>query len=770
MAPKPNIVLLTGFVLASVFLAAEDPAVALEVTGSIRVVEAEPPGQQRARAKGTLIRFISESDPQRVFEDSADAEGRYRVSLPGLTLVEEAGAAVPNSSQLEQNYPNPFNPSTRISYFLGESGPAKLEIYNNLGQRVRTLVDAWQERGGHDALWDGKGEAGEGVAAGVYLYRLDAGSFSETRKMVLADGAETAAPSPGRSPILQAPTAGKVTAGGSYRVVIDGFKLVPFARAGVAIDGDQVLDFEVQEDPRTEVVFLKRGRKELFLDTFVLEEFRELERRQHQLQKYEGNPVIRGEFPWEIRAMQTRDAPYWNPEKQRYEFRYWGFPHINEEGIYPWVSCLAVSQDGFRWEKPIVGEFEWEGSKENNMLQSPGQAHDLVYHVLYDPRDPDPQRRWKGLIGAIDPLPAASPDGLHWTLLSEQRLFGSEEHHLFYDEENEQFVFLGRSGINSDANHLRGRDQLYGRGCNIPGGVGCARRGWLRAVWMQTSKDFVDWGSDPPFPYAFAPDGRDHQLGLDWLEAHMANPALKQPLVVNLDEYTSQIYNMSAFSYEGIYIGFPTRFRMTGTIPEEFEGAGGSDGFNVTGLSMSRDLAPWRYVLDDTRPDFIPLSTVDSGQYDLAQIMPPGKPLRIGEQLVFMYTALKYRSYAAGESADMPDHGAFNLGTLRLDGFASLHAGDTEAEMITRPLVWRGSTLWVNADASDGEIAVELLDEEGNVLGEAWSLERAVPIGEDGVRLAVRWSGSEDLSAFELQSVRLRVRMQNADLYAFWSE
>ncbi|GAB4341635.1 MAG: hypothetical protein Kow0037_28410 [Calditrichia bacterium] len=86
---------------------------------------------------------------------------------------------------LYANYPNPFNPETRITYQLPERGDVRLEIYNTLGQKVRTLVRGMQETGTHTVAWDGRDEAGQTAASGVYLYQLQAGKYRQTRKMVL---------------------------------------------------------------------------------------------------------------------------------------------------------------------------------------------------------------------------------------------------------------------------------------------------------------------------------------------------------------------------------------------------------------------------------------------------------------------------------------------------------------------------------------------------------------------------------------------------------
>ncbi len=86
----------------------------------------------------------------------------------------------PVSFKLEQNYPNPFNPQTHIKYDVAKTGPVNLSVYNVAGQRIRTLVNKVQERGNYRVTF-----SGEGLASGVYFYRLQTGRFVETRKMIL---------------------------------------------------------------------------------------------------------------------------------------------------------------------------------------------------------------------------------------------------------------------------------------------------------------------------------------------------------------------------------------------------------------------------------------------------------------------------------------------------------------------------------------------------------------------------------------------------------
>ncbi len=105
--------------------------------------------------------------------------------VPGGHTVSGA-ETLPESFELKQNYPNPFNPSTTINYQIPEAGRVTLRIYDLLGQLVTTLVDREVVAGTHSVVWAGKNERGELVAAGVYIYRLEAAGVVRTKKMVLA--------------------------------------------------------------------------------------------------------------------------------------------------------------------------------------------------------------------------------------------------------------------------------------------------------------------------------------------------------------------------------------------------------------------------------------------------------------------------------------------------------------------------------------------------------------------------------------------------------
>ncbi len=87
--------------------------------------------------------------------------------------------------QLHQNYPNPFNPTTVIPFEIARGSQVQIEIYDNLGQKVREVTNRFYPAGLHQVTWDGRDDTGNEVPAGIYYYRLTAGNFHQTHKMLL---------------------------------------------------------------------------------------------------------------------------------------------------------------------------------------------------------------------------------------------------------------------------------------------------------------------------------------------------------------------------------------------------------------------------------------------------------------------------------------------------------------------------------------------------------------------------------------------------------
>jgi len=116
-------------------------------------------------------------------QDHVDSVAVTRVT----TSVEEdeSESGLPGTFSLSQNYPNPFNQTTKIEFTLAHSGFVRLNIYDLLGKKVRTLVSEHLSSGYKSVLWDGKNDLGKEAASGIYFYNIKAGDFSQTKKLVL---------------------------------------------------------------------------------------------------------------------------------------------------------------------------------------------------------------------------------------------------------------------------------------------------------------------------------------------------------------------------------------------------------------------------------------------------------------------------------------------------------------------------------------------------------------------------------------------------------
>ncbi len=110
------------------------------------------------------------------------AVGSFRTG--GITSVEEK-SSIPTQFELLQNYPNPFNPTTKISYSLPSNSFVTIKIYDMLGSEVKTLINREAAAGKNTVEWNGDDNFGYKVSSGTYIYRITAGSFSASKKMIL---------------------------------------------------------------------------------------------------------------------------------------------------------------------------------------------------------------------------------------------------------------------------------------------------------------------------------------------------------------------------------------------------------------------------------------------------------------------------------------------------------------------------------------------------------------------------------------------------------
>ncbi len=102
-----------------------------------------------------------------------------------VSVPETSAPILPSEFTLRQNYPNPFNPTTNIEFYIPRRSHVSIIIYNLLGQQVKQLLNDEKPAGHHMTSWDGADSHGCHVSTGIYFYRLRAGDYTETRKMLL---------------------------------------------------------------------------------------------------------------------------------------------------------------------------------------------------------------------------------------------------------------------------------------------------------------------------------------------------------------------------------------------------------------------------------------------------------------------------------------------------------------------------------------------------------------------------------------------------------
>jgi hypothetical protein len=457
------------------------------------------------------------------------------------------------------------------------------------------------------------------------------------------------------------------------------------------------------------------GQRQLFLDDHCIETVEGLTRTMHKPVK--KGAVIVPDQAWET-SLQTRSAPAWDEDEQRY--RLWLITSTSLPGVAG--TTYAESTDGVRWTKPVLRQYEIEGSFENNFVavdpawQWPENA---IENAVYDADDPDASRRYKGFSGCYGRRPIVSPDGVHWRLLAVPEIPSQDESNLSYDRLTHTFMAtLKQSGP-------------YGR-----------------AHGLSTSKDFEQWTEPELFFHA---DAEDQERARQRIEARLSDPNLQQTVHNIPADYNADIYNVGLFRYEGLYLALPSVFHCTGKSP-----TGDTDGFHLIELACSRDLRSWERL--GGRQVFIGPSPAGDDAFDTMQLLPPSAPVVRGDELWFYYTGIRYRIMP--EAAD-PKCGAICLAVLRRDGFVSLDAGQESGVLVTRPLVIRGSTLSVNVDAAEGVLEVAVLDAAGKVLA------TSEPVAGDRPDVQVRWKQG-GLADLRQHRARIRFTLRNAKLYSFW--
>ena len=492
-------------------------------------------------------------------------------------------------------------------------------------------------------------------------------------------------------------------------------------------------------------------RKHLFIDDFIIDQMCGLKRVLNQPCKYEANPIIVAEKPWEKMGWGV-DQPrvVYDPDEKLFKMCYKTAGNGPQGEIADNARCALVcyaqSEDGIQWQKPELGVQKWiDGSRNNNIVLRSSRPDPVgnatILTLGIDPDDPDPERRFKMyhkdvLQGygededAWVPIRCVSlsPDGIHW------------RQHLLTD---------------ARVRHYERPSSL-----NPFGPYAVYEQRWdfdnTRKVSRRESDDFMGWRGS-----MFVID-RD----------------------VN-DAPGTQFYGMEAdpinrHTYAGLHFGMLQMF-YTHPCDEGLE----RDRDNLekidVQLAVSRDSIRWHRAGE--RNTFLPCGP--EGSWDAGMVF-SAYPIVHGERVYFFYDGHKHRH-------DGPPAAAIGLATLRVDGYVSVEPeGAGPHRLITRsffpigpqavkavvhqPDCVRTSAISVNADASAGELTVEVLNHQGDVLP-GYSRDECDPIRKDVVDEKLRWNGKTDLTPLRnlverqpspWRDIRLRFHLSpGTKLYAF---
>ena len=451
------------------------------------------------------------------------------------------------------------------------------------------------------------------------------------------------------------------------------------------------------------------SRLELFVDDWLIEEMNGVSLQMHNPIPQEV--VLEFNQPWEGSISYD---PVVMKEGDRYRLWYRGCG--SESTWEDQCTAYAESTDGVHWERPTLGIFEFNGSRDNNIVLQGTEAKALCVFKDGNPNTLDSER-YKA-IGVGPPIDKratlrgfTSPDGVHWQALDRDPiLIAPDDPWPMFDSHNVAFW-----------DTLQNRYVAYARGwIPLPIHRDSRQAGTgIRAIRRSVSDDFRHW-SDLEFI----------DLGSSPIE-HLYKNACTQ-----------------YFRAPHIYLMFPKRFVPDRKFDKDWPASGLSESVFMT----SRDGVHWdrRFMEPFLGLGSDPDSWTDRNLYVGVGVVPTGS----AEMSVYFMEHYRRPSIR------------LRRGALRTDGFVSVNAPYVGGEFLTKPLTFEGDKLVVNyATSVAGGLRVEIQDAAGQPI-DGYRLSECVEIFGDEIERVVRWENGSDVGSLAGRAVRLRFVMAAADLYA----
>lgn len=482
-------------------------------------------------------------------------------------------------------------------------------------------------------------------------------------------------------------------------------------------------------------IYQLQSHKQLFVDDLIVESIGTAKRVVHPFKKDPRNPVFEQEYPWERQGtLNFVSSVHYDPEQRLFTAWYHsmlGAPD-GKKGELGRTPLIAYSADGIRWQRPLIGEREWGGSKVNNVV---GMANNIVPL----PTANDPAKRYAGF--------------------------------LYHPEKNAMSVAYSPDGLTGWSEFKAvcggGRDVVTACRDDLGDGYFSFMK-WRLGAWNRRAA-WAAWGPTPDAmtrgPINVNADLNDDAGSADRIAA--AYPTLD---FIQASQFHTEIYEVTPFIYEGHYFGLPMRFDVSG------KGGGNVDGITDVTLIASRDKqgkSGWQRPGGAKGSDGVAMPSVLSlgkwGEWDSGQIYGPNGLLVVDDEIVFYYTGACFGHEPAGSKSDGEGNRAYRAAigraTLRLDGLVSLKADAGEATIVTKLVSFTGKQLQVNAVCPSGSLRVELVDALGNPVP-GFSLADCDPFSGDALRHVVSWHGKSDLSSLAGKPLQVRFQLRDGNLYA----
>ena len=478
---------------------------------------------------------------------------------------------------------------------------------------------------------------------------------------------------------------------------------------------------------------LLRGTQ-LFIDNRLIEKLEGARKQLNRPVKSPKNPILVKDRPWEPSGPGYATVFYDRDEKL---FKMWYQMWKKTKGTSTGVLAYATSTDGVRWTKPLVDK---KGG--TNMVRHPPIQGFQCPGVFKDRGDTDPRRRYKMLFSCNPDGTAStwmtsaafSADGIHWEPSKQTALIPFSDTQIcpFWDQQRRRYVAIMRFGPPN-----------------------------TRIISRVESTDFLHW-----------------------------SPKITVMRRTRMDAVQeTQFYQMAPMPYGNDYVGLVGTYHNESLkpIPPDKPWTNRQDlqlVYSRNGITWSRVGGRGTIPLEELNRDkdwsresreatFVPYGRMNK-DWDWGYMTPyfTPEPIIIDDRIHFYYSGSNAKHWwtwtgdppKKDPNAKPPLQGV-GLATLRRDGFVSIEAGPKGGTMTTRPFVFLGDTLELNADARGGSITVEARGSDGKVIS-GFGRDSSVPITSDNIRHVLAWKGHKDLHQLQGRPIRLTMYLTDASLFS----